>query len=973
LNKQSRDGNITWSWEGDTFALRGFNVAITPYGGNPNSESIAKARVEASSRSYTFENITINIDGEYQGWVQAIYEGGDSAWQTTGKITVPDDGTPTIVSSTDGDTIADETEQNAKEYFDSRYIKDNDELIHFDEHLTSTNGMAPDNDYTVTLRDDGKFKGGVAVEEATENLSSGIGGMSGIDLTYLGNEYGWEKYAISGTWDNGTYPYCMRINRASFIAGKEYSTTATLKTNVPEKFNSGFNSINYVNMSLISSGKSTKKILNDGSTLLKREGFIYPENTSQLGYISMRPKENGTTFNPETDFLYAKNIQVEQKKFCTSFTEAARPKGKLKYNINTENKTINFQRKGITSIVENTDEDFSKGVLTDVEVVGDGVELAKNRKFNMTTAGGINFKNDIIELNSPDVITIEAIVNISSVNRPPWSRFISVYDEDVGSFHMPDLTISDTGSIGINFGPLGIGWTSIGGGISFNTDTHLAFTFKNTGEVIVYKNDIEIYRNTFSSGTLPSNISFVLGNRYDYNGEAVEGSIRNLRFWDIPYSEINLDINKYALINENGLIASYPINDGNSNIEPSIGSLIGITNGGEWVNISNEKLNTGIRQSPQLNLSDINNVTGSLIEWEGLSDFAIEFDGIDGQIETPSINIGTNKWSVETWVYPKQSNGYTHLFTSSATQSYFACKMGALNPYFHKSTHGSFNAVSNIGINEWSHLAFVYTGAEIKIYINGNLDVTHSVAGLDIPDTGFFIQGGHNEFTNAIHDDIRLWVGKAKTEFEIKKDMNTILSGTEDFLELYYKMDKVEASSVIDVTGKNDGSLIGGYSKVEGFKYNINIETSVDGGTSWDKCLNGEPIPNLPADPDTLDIRQVFNTTDTTITPTLSEIKAYIFTDSDDEYKMYTIKPDGTAYLNGNQINAVPNAVIDITEPGKLQFKPNNIYDELLIKDGDVTEEEINNWYELGKPFEDNDQKFNTSTPTNVILTEVND
>ena len=88
---------------------------------------------------------------------------------------------------------------------------------------------------------------------------------------------------------------------------------------------------------------------------------------------------------------------------------------------------------------------------------------------------------------------------------------------------------------------------------------------------------------------------------------------------------------------------------------------------------------------------------------------------------------------------------------------------------------------------------------------------------------------------------------------------------------------------------------------------------------------------------------------------------------------MYTIIPDGTAYLNGTQINAVPNAVIDITDPGKLKFKPNNIYDEVLIKDGDVTEEEINNWYELGTPFEDNEQKFNTSTPTNVTLTEVND
>jgi len=940
LNKQNRDGNITWSWEGDTFALRGFNVAITPYGGNPNSESIAKARVEASSRSYTFENITINADGEYQGWVQAIYEGGDSAWQTTGKMTLPDDGTPTIVSSTDGDTIADETEQNAKEYFDSRYIKDEDELIHFDEHLTSTNGMAPDNDYTVTLRDDGKFKGGVAVEEATENLIANY-----FDTTFEsyneGDTVGFYNQTGSDVVVSKDMGYFSNKSIKSLGGTRFYRTKGLSKGDV-------------VTFSAWVYSQDEKPYLK-----IEMKGGDYNWDNSigtshsgngweKLSVTFKKPLTSNSTcyffcyHNYSSAPVYWDNFQLEKKQIPTSFTESTRDKGKLNYPINTDNKTINFYRKGVTSLVENTNEDFSKGELTDVEVVGDGVELLKPtfeddflNSNNWT--GNFDIDNGYLR-HTADNISAYTINNVIESGKKTINfKFMNNgHGSSQDQYHVSPIWNSDDDRLTFYMrtfksGDYKIELLSLIGGASTSLFSDTKYNYYNMAgqwfNIKMFKDSSDIKVKIWIEGdSEPEN--------WDWEVSAPEGVVDEGKFHSLA---------RYTDVNGTGLDNIY--------IE--------------------QYKKSGTRQSPQLNLSDINNVTGSLIEWEGLSDFAIEFDGIDGQIETPSINIGTNKWSVETWVYPKQSNGYTHLFTSSATQSYFACKMGALNPYFHKSTHGSFNAVSNIGINEWSHLAFVYTGAEIKIYINGNLDVTHSVAGLDIPDTGFFIQGGHNEFTNAIHDDIRLWVGKAKTEFEIKKDMNTILSGTEDFLELYYKMDKVEASSVIDVTGKNDGSLIGGYSKVEGFKYNINIETSVDGGTSWDKCLNGEPIPNLPADPDTLDIRQVFNTTDTTITPTLSEIKAYIFTDSDDEYKMYTIKPDGTAYLNGNQINAVPNAVIDITEPGKLQFKPNNIYDELLIKDGDVTEEEINNWYELGTPFEDNEQKFNTSTPTNVTMIEV--
>lgn len=58
----------------------------------------------------------------------------------------------------------------------------------------------------------------------------------------------------------------------------------------------------------------------------------------------------------------------------------------------------------------------------------------------------------------------------------------------------------------------------------------------------------------------------------------------------------------------------------------------------------------------------------------------------------------------------------------------------------------------------------------------------------------------------------------------------------------------------------------------------IEIETSVDGGSTWDTATNGGEIPNLPTNPTTLDIRQTLETTDTTVMPSLESLEVYVTT-----------------------------------------------------------------------------------------------
>lgn len=169
----------------------------------------------------------------------------------------------------------------------------------------------------------------------TTNINSGqgLGGMQTITLTYVGLENEWKKYSISGTWNAGTYPFSMYISGATFTGGIAYSAQCLMKTNVRNKFAS-FGFIYYVNDPNMTNGgtyTSTSIGYEDGLEVIsnKVEGFIYSTGyanptTSQVGYLGTKPLSDGTTFNSGTDFVWIKNVQVEQSTFCTPFTSTSR-------------------------------------------------------------------------------------------------------------------------------------------------------------------------------------------------------------------------------------------------------------------------------------------------------------------------------------------------------------------------------------------------------------------------------------------------------------------------------------------------------------------------------------------------------------------------------------------------------------------------------------------------------------------------
>ena len=150
------------------------------------------------------------------------------------------------------------------------------------------------------------------------NSTKIISGMSGITLAYVQTEKdGAVKYSMNGTFSGGTYPYIMYIASCSFTGGVKYSSQAKIKTNVPHKFNYfGSNGISYVNAPMDHQGSLSSTLLDDGFSFVKREGFAYTSTTSQVGYLWTNPVNN-TSFSSSTDFVWVKDMFIEQKDHCT--------------------------------------------------------------------------------------------------------------------------------------------------------------------------------------------------------------------------------------------------------------------------------------------------------------------------------------------------------------------------------------------------------------------------------------------------------------------------------------------------------------------------------------------------------------------------------------------------------------------------------------------------------------------------------
>ena len=99
---------------------------------------------------------------------------------------------------------------------------------------------------------------------------------------------------------------------------------------------------------------------------------------------------------------------------------------------------------------------------------------------------------------------------------------------------------------------------------------------------------------------------------------------------------------------------------------------------------------------------------------------AFSLDGTDDFVSIPSINIGSN-FTVELWIYPTRSASYEELVSNNYTSGNFGSLYFLSNhiEYWQGNTFRSITPVNSVPLNAWTHLALVYDGNRVQLYLNG--------------------------------------------------------------------------------------------------------------------------------------------------------------------------------------------------------------------------------------------------------------
>ncbi len=250
----------------------------------------------------------------------------------------------------------------------------------------------------------------------------------------------------------------------------------------------------------------------------------------------------------------------------------------------------------------------------------------------------------------------------------------------------------------------------------------------------------------------------------------------------------------------------------------------------------------------------------------------LHFDGVDdfAVLENASqYLVGADGMSLTGWfytdalVYGQGFFGFRGTATGDGEMYVIELNNGTLECRY-ISTAGFHEAVGPAGTGQagvWQHVAWIYTGTAIELYIDGQLIVSNSASGtFETLDRSFgigkSIQPGFNFVFGGRIDEVSVW-SKGLTQSEIQDMMANELVGDEANLELYYKMNQGSP-------GGNNVSITELISEVGGGTRNATLmnfaltgETSNFNGTleSGFQSINFPQIPNMliSADPYELD------------------------------------------------------------------------------------------------------------------------
>lgn len=297
-----------------------------------------------------------------------------------------------------------------------------------------------------------------------------------------------------------------------------------------------------------------------------------------------------------------------------------------------------------------------------------------------------------------------------------------------------------------------------------------------------------------------------VGHDFSTNNTALNGSVKEVRFWNVSRSNLNIvaNQNKGLIGDEAGLVGYWKMNEGNGQVIYD-----------HSINFNNGVLGSSSAQNTNDPAWEENNCGVLPIDDAGIQFNRYEHD----RITIPhhdNYDIGTSDFTMEAWVNLSTSqNSYpTILSNRTATSTGYLFGFLSGSPYI-RMANANYTAPNPINLkdNQCHHVAIIRNGLTLEFIVDGVSRGIRTIGDKNMNAPGDLYIGRDNFSTsstplNGSLKEIRIW-NIAKTENKIDANKSHQLQGTETGLIGYWKLnDTINYQSAIDYsTTANDGVL----------------------------------------------------------------------------------------------------------------------------------------------------------------------
>ena len=201
---------------------------------------------------------------------------------------------------------------------------------------------------------------------------------------------------------------------------------------------------------------------------------------------------------------------------------------------------------------------------------------------------------------------------------------------------------------------------------------------------------------------------------------------------------------------------------------------------------------------------------------------ALQFDGSEDYAQVSDFTYPTSDLTVEAWVFPTQFNDIHEILFGTNSVSNFAVQFsydvnGTVVYGQQTSDWAAISSTTPLELNHWNHVAVTRENGITKMYING-IPAGESDGLIDGADPSDIYLGGRvpnmDRMLTGNIDEVRIWEN-ARTQTELNQYMYAHVSGIEEGLVSYWRMDQGEGQMVQDLSDNNFDLQLGSTAEID--------------------------------------------------------------------------------------------------------------------------------------------------------------